>query len=91
MVIDTNDFISFPLLEILEHHFYTDSMITSLIVGSQETGCILFVDKESRRIINLIENGPKIKINFSLACINWNKKINIINKIRVLSSFVCNF
>jgi hypothetical protein len=47
MVIDTNDFITFPLLDILEHHFYTDSIITSLIVGSQDTGCILFVDKES--------------------------------------------
>lgn len=33
MLLDTNEFIIFPILDIIEHHFYTDSLITSLIAN----------------------------------------------------------
>jgi hypothetical protein len=44
MLIDTNDFITYPILDILEHHFYTDSFLTILTTKSYDSNCLLFYD-----------------------------------------------
>ena len=36
MVIDSDNFLNYPILEIIEQHYYTGSILTTLLVPSKE-------------------------------------------------------